>query len=128
MSVATLTRTLGLPPPTRSAAAASRCSARKPRSSVYTNNPDASAGLVKRGKLNVNDLVKHSWPKKKNVSADGLLHRSGKPFPGEDDRGSRTTRNECKNIVIRVDRYGGAWRWTGMCTTGPSKRRTASTI
>lgn len=81
---------------------------------IYTNRADGSPGLVCRGRLNVMDCVKHQFPRRNNTSAQGFFtvragHYLAKliaTIPNDPD--------ECKNVVIRVDRYGGAWRWTGM--------------
>lgn len=83
--------------------------------SLYTNNPDGQTpGLIYRGHLDVNDTAKHAFPSRKNVSSAGSFtvranHHLAKMIvriPNNPD--------ECKNVIIRVDRYGGAWRWTGM--------------
>lgn len=82
--------------------------------SVYTNSPDGDPGLVYRGHLDVNDLAGYDWPDKKNVSSAGYFtvranHHLAKliaRIPNDPE--------ECKQIVVRVDRFGGAWRWTGM--------------
>jgi hypothetical protein len=89
---------------------------------IYTNkvwgqfdglgNP--SSGLVFRGQPSVMDMVKHEWPKKKNVSASGYFTiRANHPIAKLIARIPNDP-NECKNVVIRVDRFGGAWRWTGL--------------
>lgn len=82
--------------------------------SLYTNNPDVSPGLVYRGHLDVNDMAGSDWPDKKNVSSAGRFtvratHHLAKMIariPNDPE--------ECKNVIVRVDRYGGARRWTGM--------------
>lgn len=81
---------------------------------LYTNNPDGSAGLVYRGKLNVNDLVRHEWPMKKNVSATGYFTVRASHFLAKMIATIPNDPDECKNIIIRVDRYGGDWRWSGL--------------
>lgn len=82
--------------------------------SLYTNPPDGSAGLVFRGRLNVNDLAKHEWPKKKNVSSTGYFTVRASHFLAKLIARIPNDPDECKNIIIRVDRYGGLERWTGM--------------
>lgn len=81
--------------------------------SIYTN-VDGESGLRHRGFLNVNDLVKHSWPKKKNVSASGYFTVRANHFIAKMIARIPNDPDECKNVVIRVDRYGGGWRWTGL--------------
>jgi hypothetical protein len=80
---------------------------------IYTNIP-GTEGLAFRGKVNVADVAKHEWPMRKNVTSAGYFKvRANHPMakliariPNDPD--------ECKNIIVRVDRYGGAWRWSGM--------------
>ena len=81
---------------------------------LYTNDPTPKPGLVFRGKLNILDCVKHSWPMKKNVSASGgFTIRASHPLAKLILKIPNNP-NECKNITVRVDRFGGKWRWTGL--------------
>lgn len=80
---------------------------------LYRNVP-GEVGLAYRGHVNILDAVKHSFPQRKNVSSAGMftipahhpMARWIASIPNNPD--------ECKNVVVRVDRYGGAWRWTGL--------------
>lgn len=81
--------------------------------SLYLNVPGVE-GLRHRGRLNVNDLVKHSWPKKKNVTASGSFTVRANHYLAKMIMRIPNDPDECKNIVIRVDRFGGGWRWTGL--------------
>jgi hypothetical protein len=81
--------------------------------SIYTNTP-GETGLRHRGFVNVNDLSKHSWPKKKNVSATGYFTVRASHYIAKMIARIPNDPDECKNVVIRVDRYGGSWRWTGL--------------
>lgn len=111
MSVATLTRTREATDEIRRRR---KCLQRaQTEISIYTNVP-GEVGLRHRGRVNVNDVAKHEWPKRKNVSSSGFFKiRANHPIakmimriPNDPD--------ECKNVVVRVDRYGGLWRWSGL--------------
>lgn len=82
--------------------------------SIYTNKADGSPGVVFRGRINVLDCVKHEWPMKKNVSsAGGFKIRASHPIAKLIQRIPNHP-DECKNVLVRVDRFGGLWRWTGL--------------
>lgn len=80
---------------------------------IYTN-PPIGHGLVYRGTFNVMDLMDHNWPDRDNVSSQGRLvvranHHLAKliaTIPNDSE--------ERKNLVVRVDRFGGARRWSGL--------------
>lgn len=81
--------------------------------SIYTNIP-GEVGLAFRGRVNVNDVAKHDWPMRKNVSSAGHFKvRANHPMAKLIARIPNIP-EECKNIIVRVDRYGGKWRWSGM--------------
>lgn len=81
---------------------------------IYTNNPDGSEGVVYRGRISVLDMVRHEWPMKKNVSsAGGFTVRASHPMAKLIARIPNTP-EECKNVLVRVDRFSGNWRWTGL--------------
>lgn len=81
---------------------------------VFNELGNPSSGLVFRNKLNQLDTVKQSWPVKKNVSAAGSFTvRASHPVAKLIMRIPNDP-NECKNVLVRVDRYGGRWRWTGL--------------
>ncbi|AHY26935.1 minor tail protein [Mycobacterium phage Nairb] len=81
--------------------------------SIYTNIPH-EVGLAFRGKVSVNDIAQSRWPKRKNVSSAGFFKvRANHPMAKLILRIPNTP-EECKNVVVRVDKFGGAWRWTGM--------------
>ena len=81
--------------------------------SLYTN-PQTGHGLVFRGRLNVLDAIKHDWPKKHNVSSTGYVTVRASHFLAKLIMKIPNDSTERKNVVIRVDRFGGAWRWTGV--------------
>lgn len=111
MSVATLTRTREATDEIRRR---TKCLQRaQTEISLYANVPGES-GLKYRGRLNVNDLVRHDWAKKKNVSASGMFTVRANHYLAKMIMRIPNDPDECKNIVVRVDRYGGSWRWTGL--------------
>ena len=86
----------------------------KPQIYIYKNNPDGSAGLIHQGRMNVRECTNYEFAQKDNVSAGGYfecraahhLARYIATIPNDPE--------ECKNVVIRVDMYGGRWRWSGL--------------
>jgi hypothetical protein len=111
MSVATLERTREA---TTEIRRRRKCLQRAQTEISLYSNVHGQAGLVPRGRLNVNDLVKHDWPTKKNVSASGYFTVRANHFLAKLIMKIPNNPNECKNLVIRVDRYGGQQRWTGL--------------
>jgi hypothetical protein len=81
--------------------------------SLYTNNPDGSPGLVYRGHLDVNEAP-HNFPDKKNVSSAGQFTVRANHYLAKMIARIPNDPDECKNVIVRVQRYGGAWQWTGM--------------
>lgn len=80
---------------------------------LYRNVP-GEVGLAYRGRINVLDAAKHSFPQRRNVSSAGMVTI---PARHPMARWIVTIPNDpeqCKNVVIRVDRYGGLHRWTGL--------------
>ncbi len=83
--------------------------------SLYTNKEwgnDAS-GLDRRGQFNAFDIQKGRFPRRKNVSSQGTLTVRGTHYLAQLVCSIPNTPEECKNVIVRVDRFGGAWRWTG---------------
>src|SRR3954462_7726166 len=81
---------------------------------IYTNDPTGEPGAVPRGRLNVQELVKYEFPKRKNVSAAGSFQARANHYLAKLILRIPNDPNECKNVLIRVDRSGGRWRWTGL--------------
>ncbi|MCX8559767.1 hypothetical protein OS122_02490 [Mycolicibacterium mucogenicum] len=81
--------------------------------SLYMNIP-GQIGLTRRGRASQLDCPKGAFQERNNVSSTGSLtlptwHYLAKwivSIPNDPDA--------CKNVVIRVDKYGGLWRWTGL--------------
>lgn len=81
---------------------------------LYKNDPTPNPGLLNVGRLDVADLAQYTFPKKKNVSAAGSFKVRANHWLAKYITSVPNDPNECKNIIIRVDLYGGRWRWTGM--------------
>ena len=85
-----------------------------PQVSIYKNNPDGSPGLVYCGRINVRDMTKYSFPQRKNVSSSGQFECRASHYLAKFIANTANNPDEKKNIVVRVDMYGGRWRWTGL--------------
>lgn len=80
---------------------------------VYRNNPTGEPGLLPRGRLSALDTAEHKFQKRKNVSSPGMFRIPTSHYLAKWIASIPNTPEECKNVVVRVDRCGGAWRWTG---------------
>lgn len=83
--------------------------------SLYTNKEwgNDAAGLDRRGQFNAFDLQKLQLPQRKNVSSQGTLTVRGTHYLAQLVCTIPNDPEECKNVIVRVDKFGGAWRWTG---------------
>lgn len=81
---------------------------------LYRNNPDGSAGLQPVGRLNVFDVAKYNFDQQGNVSKPGMFEVRANHWLAQWIASVPNNPAECKNIVIRVDKFGGLWRWTGL--------------
>lgn len=86
----------------------------KPKVFLYKNNPDGTPGAVFRGRINFRELIKHQFPDVKNVSSAGMFEIRTTHYLAKWIMTVPNNPDECKNILIRVDMYGGEWRWTGL--------------
>lgn len=80
---------------------------------LYRNVP-GEVGLAYRGHVNVLDAKKHTFPERKNVSSAGSFTIPAHHPMARWIVSIPNNPEECKNVVVRVDRYGGAWRWSGL--------------
>jgi hypothetical protein len=85
----------------------------KPLMWIYKNNPDGSPGLVHVGRIPYQECPKYQWPKKKNVSSQGYFSIRATHWMAKFICHIPNNPDECKNYIVRVDMYGGKWRWTG---------------
>lgn len=86
----------------------------KPQVYIYKNNPDGSAGVLYQGRLNVRECTKYEFPQKDNISATGYVEMRAAHYLARFIATIPNNPDECKNVIIRVDMYGGAWRWSGL--------------
>lgn len=81
---------------------------------IYKNNPDGSPGLQFVGRLNQFETTKHDFPQAGNVSKSGQFEVRSQHYIAKFIASVPNNPNECKNIVVVVDKFGGAWRWSGL--------------
>lgn len=86
----------------------------KPMITFYRNKEDGSPGLEYYGRVVYQDTIRASFPFKKNVSAQGVLELRFDHYISEWMRSIPNDPNARKNIIIRVDFFGGKLRWTGL--------------
>lgn len=80
---------------------------------LYQNLP-GEVGLHRRGRINVLDCTKHQFQQRDNVSSPGYITIPARHYLAKWIVTIPNDPEQCKQVVIRVDKYGGAWRWTGM--------------
>lgn len=95
----------------------------KPIITFYRNKADGSPGLEYYGRVAYQDTIRASFPFKKNVSTQGVLELRYDHYISEWLRDVPNDPAQCKNIVIRVDFFGGKLRWTGLLHHHASKMR-----
>lgn len=86
----------------------------KPMITFYQNPSDGSPGLEYYGRVDYRDSIKASFPFKKNVSAQGVLELRYDHYISAWMRTIPNDPNQCKNVIIRIDFFGGKLRWTGL--------------
>lgn len=86
----------------------------KPLMQLYKNNPDGTPGLIPVGRTTYRECPRYQWPKKKNVSSQGYYSIRASHWLAKFITTIPNNPTECKNYVIRVDMYGGGWRWSGL--------------
>jgi len=86
----------------------------KPMISFYRNRTGGEAGLEYYGRVSYQDTIRASFPFKKNVSAQGILELRFDHYISEWMRSIPNDDTARKNIVVRVDFFGGKLRWTGL--------------
>lgn len=81
--------------------------------SIYKNDLTGKPGLIFVGRIHIMEPNKYQFPKKGNVSASGYFELRATHYIAKFIASVPNNPNECKNIIIRVDKFGGKWRWTG---------------
>ncbi len=97
--------------------------AAKPTITFYRNPADGSEGLEYFGRVHYNDTIRASFPFKKNVSTTAVMELRFDHYISEWMREIPNDPNQCKNVVIRVDMFGGKLRWTGLLHHHAKKQR-----
>lgn len=95
----------------------------KPMITFYRNKEDGSPGAEYYGRVAYQDTIKASFPFKKNVSAQGVLELRFDHYISEWLRSIPDDPHSKKNVVIRVDFFGGKLRWTGLLHHHAAKER-----
>lgn len=86
----------------------------KPKVLFYKNNPDGTPGAVYQGRINFREFTRHQFPDVQNVASAGMFEVRADHYIAKWILTVPNTPEECKNVLIRVDMYGGEWRWTGL--------------
>lgn len=81
---------------------------------IYKNNPDGSAGLVFQGRLDIRECTKHQFQQRDNICSPGTFETRADHHLAKFIQTIPNDPEECKNVIIRVERYSGEWRWTGL--------------
>lgn len=95
----------------------------KPVISFWRNKEDGSPGLEYYGRVDYRDTIKASFPLKKNVSTQGVLELRFDHYISEWMRSIPDDPHARKNVVIRIDFFGGKLRWTGLLHHHAKKMR-----
>lgn len=81
---------------------------------IYKNNPDGTPGLLPVARIPASETVKRKFPMKGNLSSAGEFKIRASHHVAKFIASIPNNPRECKNIVIRVDKFGGKWRWSGL--------------
>lgn len=86
----------------------------KPLIRFWMNNPDGSAGLVYVGRVDYDDTIKGSFPFKNNTPTQGVVELRDDNYIAIWLKQLPNDPTLKKNVVITVDFYNGAKRWSGI--------------
>lgn len=86
----------------------------QPQIYIYKNNRDGSDGVIYQGRLNIRECTKYQFPQRDNISSAGHFECRAAHYLAKFIQTIPNNPNECKNVIIRVDMYGGRWRWSGL--------------
>ena len=81
---------------------------------IYRNNPDGTPGLLPVARIPASETVRRKFPMKGNLSSAGEFKIRASHHAAKFIASIPNNPRECKNIVIRVDKFGGKWRWSGL--------------
>jgi len=80
----------------------------------WKNNPTGEPGALGIGRINHRDVDEYEFPMKKNISSAGRIVMRADHYVARYIMANPNTPEECKNVLITVDLYGGRWRWSGL--------------
>lgn len=87
----------------------------KPKVFMYKNHDDPDIpGLVYKGRFNIREFTKAQFPDVENVSSAGQFEVRASHWLAKWIMTVPNNPDACKNLLVRVDMYGGRWRWTGL--------------
>lgn len=86
----------------------------KPYIRIWKNKDDGGPGLEYVGRIHADDVIRASFPFRKNESTQGVMELRTDHYISKWIRKVVTTEGMKKNIIISVDLYGGEKRWSGM--------------
>lgn len=87
----------------------------KPLIRIWMNDPDFSkAGAVYVGRVDMDDTIRGSFPFKNNAPSEGVVELRDDHYIATFLKKLPNDSSLRKNIIITVDFYGGAKRWSGI--------------
>lgn len=87
-----------------------------PKVRLWVNPPngDTANGLMYLGQIDLTDADNYEFPWKKNKGSQGTMSIRAGHYLAKKITAIPNDPNYCKNVVITVDMYGGALRWSGL--------------
>jgi hypothetical protein len=86
----------------------------KPKCFLYKNKRNGDPGVVLAGRIDFREFTRYQFPDELNVSSAGMFEIRATHHLAKWIMTVPNTPTECKNVLFRVDMYGGEWRWTGL--------------
>ena len=81
---------------------------------LWMNDPNEDAGAVMIGRVDFTDSIKGSFPFKNNTPTQGILQLRDDHYIAQFLKQLPVNEELHKNVLITVDFYGGAKRWSGL--------------
>lgn len=81
---------------------------------LYRNPPDGSAGLIPVGRISQFEPTKYNFDEQGNVAKSGMFELRASHWISKFIASVPNDPDQCKNIIIVVDKFGGNWRWSGL--------------
>lgn len=96
----------------------------RPLIRIWMNNPDSNTpGAVYVGRIDIDDTIKGSFPFKNNVPSEGRIELRDNHYIAMWLKHLPNDGSLRKNVLITVDFYGGAKRWSGLLDSWEVKTR-----